>query len=75
MHPIVHTMSETHRLPQEPLLDRPRPVRPFETVEADFKGPLPHSADGFRFILVLQDAFSKYDEMHPVVSPTTEIVC
>ena len=29
-----------HRLPQAPLMDRPRPTRPFETVEADFKGLL-----------------------------------
>ena len=56
-------------------MDRPRLTRPFETVEVDFKGPLTSSADGYRFILVLQNSFSKYAKMHPVVAPTTDITC
>ena len=64
-----------HQRPEAPLMDRPRPTRPFETVEAEFKGQLPSSADGCRFILALQDLFSKYAEMHPVVAPTSDITC
>ena len=64
-----------HQRPKAPLMDRPRPTGPFETVEAAFKGLLPSSADGCRFILVLQDTFSKYAKMHPVVAPTSDITC
>lgn len=52
--------------PRAPLMERPRPQRPFTTVETDIKGPLPQSSEGYRYILVLQDAFSKFAEMHMI---------
>ena len=51
-----------------PLCQRPRPSRPFDIVETDIKGPLPLFPDGYRYILVFQDAFSKYAEMIPIAT-------
>ena len=61
--------------PRAPLLPRPCPSRPFEIVETDIKGPLMRSPEGYRYILVIQDAFSKYAEMTPIHSTTAAIVC
>ena len=57
-----------------PLCQRPRPSRPFDIVETDIKGPLPSSPDGYRYILVFQDAFSKYAEMTPIAIASAHTV-
>ena len=57
-----------------PLCQRPRPSRPFDIVETDIKGPLPLSPDGYRYLLVFQDAFSKYAEMTPIATASAHTV-
>ena len=37
-------------------------------METDIKEPLPLSTDGYRYILVFEDAFSKYAEMTPIAT-------
>ena len=57
-----------------PLCQRPRPSRPFDIVETDIKGPLPLSPDGYFYILVSQDAFSKYAKMTPITTASAHTV-
>ena len=53
---------------------RPRPFRPSDIVKTDIKRPLPLSPDGYRYILVFQDAFSKYAEMTPIATASAHTV-
>ena len=57
-----------------PLLGRPKAAKPFEMIEMDIKGPLPRTDRGFQYILVVQDAFSRYAEMFGMPRQTAEEV-
>ena len=57
-----------------PCCQRPRLSRPFDNVETDIKGPLPLSPDGYRYILVFQDAYSKHSEMTPIATASAHTV-
>ena len=57
-----------------PLCQRSRPSRPFDNVETDIKGLLPLFPDGYRYILVFQDAFSKHSEMTHIATASAHTV-
>ena len=57
-----------------PLSQHPRPPCPFDIVETDINGPLPLSPDEYRYILVFQDAFSKYAKMTPIATTSAHTV-
>lgn len=44
----------------------PRVTRPWQMVSVDLCGPLPRSTSGHRYILVVQDYFSKFVLLHPL---------
>jgi transposase InsO family protein len=49
-----------------PHMPRTIPVQPFYLVSIDLVGPLKTTAKGFKYIMVVQDAFSKWIEMIPL---------
>lgn len=53
------------RAPLQPIHSWEKPDVPFETVHMDVLGPLPE-ADGYRYVLILIDAFSKYCLLYPM---------
>ena len=63
-----------HQRARAPLKERLIAEKPFERVEIDIKGPLPRTEKRSQFILVIQDAFSKYVELCPLQRQTTEEV-
>ena len=59
----------------KPALHIYRPTRgegPFNRVAMDVFGPLPITTNGNRYILVLQDTFSKWIEMYPLAAANTD---
>lgn len=48
--------------------------RPWEMIHLDFIGPLPRSKNGFCYILVVIDYFSKFVHIHPVRSATSAAI-
>jgi transposase InsO family protein len=61
--------------PRAPLLQRVQAERPLDRVEMDIKGPLPQTARGYRYVLVIQDSFSKFVELMPLCSQSAAEVC
>lgn len=54
-------------LPLPGLMQNPKKVqRPFQVLSTDLLGPLPRSREGFRFILVVSDYFTKYTCLFPL---------
>lgn len=51
-----------------------QPQGPWYVVSADLVGPLPRSQRGQRFLLVVQDTFSKWTELAPLPSATANNV-
>lgn len=51
------------------------PDLPFEVVHIDHFGPLPTTRDGYKYILVVIDAFSRYTWFIPTRSTGTQEVC
>ena len=49
-------------------------LEPFQKVGMDILGPLPESHDGFKYVLILQDYFTKWPEAIALKSVTAEIV-
>ncbi|BES94514.1 Hypothetical Protein NTJ_07326 [Nesidiocoris tenuis] len=47
-----------------------KPDHPFHTLHADCLGPLPATSDGFKYLLVVVDSFSKYCILEPLRSVT-----
>ena len=64
-----------HQRARAPLRERPEVRKPFERIEVDIKGPLPRTVKKPQYILVIQDAFSKYVELSPLQRQTTDEVC
>lgn len=61
------------RVPRAPLQNMsswPKPDVPFSTVHVDALGPLPES-DGYKFVLVLVDAFTKFCLLYPIYRQDT----
>ena len=48
---------------------------PMEVVAMDVMGPLPESADGHRFVLVVADVFTKFVAAMPLLDQTAASVC
>ena len=46
---------------------------PMERVHLDFLGPLPRTARGNEFVLVMVDQFTKWVECNPLPSQTAEV--
>ena len=59
---------------QAPMQERRKAFKPFELVETDIKGPLTKSSEGFEYVLVFQDSFSRFAELHPIRRQTSETV-
>ena len=51
-----------------------RPRGPWYKVSIDLVGPLPRSQRGHRFLIVLQDVFSKWTELSPIGAATAKNV-
>lgn len=57
------------------LCGRPSVKRPWELVSVDIVGPLPKSTNGFRYILSIQDYFSKFCIFQPMRTATSKTIC
>lgn len=51
------------------------PNSPFDTLHLDHFGPLPETEDGFRHVLVVIDAFTRYTWLLPSRSNTSQETC
>lgn len=63
-----------HRGPAGLMTGRPNITRPWEFVSVDLVGPLPPSTSGFRYILSVQDYFSKFCIFIPLRSATAKMI-
>ncbi|CAG9136407.1 unnamed protein product [Plutella xylostella] len=59
------------RAPHQPIVSWTKPDVPFHTIHMDVLGPLPESR-GFKYILVLVDAFSKYCLLYSLYRQDTD---
>jgi transposase InsO family protein len=57
-----------------PLVQDHSPSKPFDRVAFDVLGPLPESVNGNRYILVVQDYFSKWAEAYPLPHQKAELI-
>lgn len=48
---------------------------PLETIHVDHYGPLPETVDGYKYILVIVDAFTRYTWFCPTRSVTSKETC
>ena len=65
--------KHNRRAPSHPLL--PTPIGTlFEKVHVDVMGPLPPSDEGFKYVLVIVDSFSKLTEICPLKSQNAKEV-
>ena len=62
--------SKYAKAPLKPI----RPTRPMEIITADLAGPLPMTARGNRYILVVCDHFSKFTQCYALKNQTAEDV-
>ena len=47
---------------------------PLERIAIDIVGPLPMSHDGYEYIMVIEEYYTKYAETYGLVAPTTQTV-
>ena len=69
-----HSHKKNHRDKPAPLGQAPVPYGPWETVHTDILGPLPESPEGFRWVLLVVCAFTKFVELVPLKDTTAETV-
>lgn len=72
------------RVCQQSKFDQQRPAglmgdhrgvdKPWVMISADLLGPLPRTASGFKYLLVVQDTFSKFPLLFPLRAATASIV-
>ena len=53
---------------------RKKPL-PFDTIHIDHFGPLPHTLNKNKHVLVVIDAFTKFVKLYPVKTTSTKEVC
>lgn len=53
---------------RQPMLITDTPKRPFEKIQMDIVGPLPITENGNRYLLTIQDNFSKFSDAIPLES-------
>lgn len=73
---IVCLMSNAsaHSKEGEMIIDKV-PSLPFDTIHIDHFGPLPETADGYKYVFVVIDAFSRYTWLLPAKSTTALETC
>lgn len=62
---ICITHKKIPRAPNQPIHSWEKPDNPFEVIHVDALGPLPQS-NGYRYVLIAIDAFSKYCLLYPM---------
>ena len=67
------TLAQGHR--NAPIHRLPREMKQFALIEADLKGPLPRTKEGYDNRIVITDTTTKYTEMCPIRGQMSEVVC
>lgn len=67
---ICMSNKRIQRAPLQPIHSWQKPETPFEVIHMDALGPLPTS-NGYRFVLIVVDAFSKYTLLYPMIRQDT----
>ncbi|KAL4709763.1 hypothetical protein ACJJTC_004599 [Scirpophaga incertulas] len=62
---ICISYKKVPRAPLQPISSWEKPDLPFDTLHMDVLGPLPE-ADGYRYILIVVDSFSKFCLLYPM---------
>lgn len=62
---VCISQKKVPRAPLQPISSWEKPDLPFQTVHMDALGPLPE-ADGYRYVLIVVDAFSKFCLLYPM---------
>ena len=70
---IMHTPP--HRINERELHSIPKKPIPFDTIHIDHFGPLPHTLNKNKHVLVVIDAFTKFVKLYPVKTTSTKEVC
>ncbi|CAH2084482.1 unnamed protein product [Euphydryas editha] len=68
---ICLSHKKVARAPLQPISSWEKPDTPFETVHVDTLGPLPE-CDGYRHVLIIVDAFSKFCLLYPMYRQDTD---
>lgn len=68
---VCLSQKRVPRTPHQPIQSWTKPESPFSVVHMDVLGPLPES-NGFKYILVLVDAFSKFCLLYALYRQDTE---
>lgn len=62
---ICISKKRVPRAPQQIITSWEKPDQPFSVIHSDVLGPLPES-NGFKFVLLIVDAFTKYTLLYPI---------
>lgn len=70
-----HRTKPEQRAPKGFMLTRSYVSKPWELISADIVGPLPKSSQGFSYILVVTDYFSKFPIFFPLRVANSQNIC
>lgn len=71
---ICQTLKTRYRITPTPVGTLPIPSYPFEIVAVDFAGPITPAIDGFKYLLVFMDYFTKWAIVVPTKNQDAETV-
>lgn len=69
---ICHATKSPNRIQRAPMGKRLEAERPWQVLYVDFVGPFPRSKNGFAYLLVAVDGFSKFVHVHPMRTATAK---
>lgn len=71
---VCQKIKPIQRLPEGKMSVRSYTV-PWDTVSADIMGPLPRSSNGYSYLLIFLDSFTKWTEVIPLRTASAQNVC
>lgn len=69
---VCQACKPEHKAPAGLMGSRPDIKRPWQMISLDFVGPLPASSNGYKYLLVVTDYFSKYVLLSPLRAATSK---
>lgn len=71
---VCQKIKPVQRLPEGKMNPR-QYTKPWDIVSADIMGPLPRSSNGFSYLLIFVDTFTKWTEIIPIRTANATNVC
>ena len=69
-----HSHKKNHKDDTAPLGQTPSSFGPWKTIHTDLLGPLPETPEGYRWVLLVVCAFTKFVELIPLKVTTADTV-